>query len=98
MDRSKCALYIAVVLVLVLARLESCNGGRQPTTELTATSTISLWEPTVVVASLYDPVALAETIHQLSILPNAIVYYVSSKRRLDRPHEAFATEIARTVQ
>ena len=40
-----------------------------------------------VVASLYDPVALAETIHQLS-LPDATVY-ISYKGRLDGPHERF---------
>jgi predicted nicotinamide N-methyase len=40
-----------------------------------------------VVASLYDPVALAETIHQLS-MPDAIVY-ISYKGRLDGPHETF---------
>lgn len=40
-----------------------------------------------VVASLYDPVALAETIHQLS-MPEAIVY-ISYKGRLDGPHKTF---------
>jgi predicted nicotinamide N-methyase len=40
-----------------------------------------------VVASLYDPVALAETIHQLS-MPDATVY-ISYKGRLDGPHETF---------
>lgn len=40
-----------------------------------------------VVASLYDPVALAETIHQLS-MPETIVL-ISYKGRLDGPHEKF---------
>jgi hypothetical protein len=44
-----------------------------------------------VVASLYDPVALAETIHGLS-LPETQVY-ISYKGRLDGPHERFEKRI-----
>lgn len=44
-----------------------------------------------VVASLYDPVALAETIHELS-LPDTEVY-ISYKGRLDGPHERFEKRI-----
>jgi len=42
MDRSKRALYIVLVLVLVRARLESWNGG---TSQMTQKSTASFWEP-----------------------------------------------------
>ncbi|KAL3770739.1 hypothetical protein ACHAW5_001456 [Stephanodiscus triporus] len=46
-----------------------------------------------VVTSLYDPVALARTIHALSG-PRTRVY-VSGKARLDRPHEVFEGEMGR---
>lgn len=46
-----------------------------------------------VVASLYDPRALARTIYELSG-PRTKVY-ISSRVRLDRPHEEFDEELAR---
>ena len=44
-----------------------------------------------VVASLYDPVALAETIHQLC--HSNTVVLVSGKNRLDKPHEIFESRL-----
>uniref|UniRef100_A0A7S2PVR2 Uncharacterized protein n=1 Tax=Skeletonema marinoi TaxID=267567 RepID=A0A7S2PVR2_9STRA len=46
-----------------------------------------------IVASLYDPVALAQTLHALCGPTTKI--YISSKSRLDKPHETFDAEMAR---
>ena len=46
-----------------------------------------------IVASLYDPVALAQTLHDLSG-PNTKIY-MSSKSRLDKPHQEFEGEMNR---
>ncbi|KAL3781909.1 hypothetical protein HJC23_004094 [Cyclotella cryptica] len=46
-----------------------------------------------IVASLYDPIALAQTLHALSGPKTKI--YISSKSRLDKPHEEFDTEMRR---
>ena len=46
-----------------------------------------------IVASLYDPIALARTLHALSG-PNTKIY-ISSKSRLDKPHEEFDEEMNR---
>ena len=46
-----------------------------------------------IVASLYDPVALAQTLHDLCGPTTKI--YISSKSRLDKPHEIFDAEMAR---
>lgn len=44
-----------------------------------------------IVASLYDPIALAQTLYDLSGPTTKI--YISSKSRLDRPHELFWGEM-----
>lgn len=49
-----------------------------------------------IVASLYDPVALATTLHALSG-PNTQIY-ISSKSRLDKPHEDFDSEMKRLFE
>jgi ribosomal protein L11 methylase PrmA len=49
-----------------------------------------------IVASLYDPVALAQTIYALCGPTTKI--YISSKSRLDRPHETFDVEMARLFE
>lgn len=49
-----------------------------------------------IVASLYDPVALAATLHALSGPSTKI--YISSKSRLDKPHEEFDCEMKRLFQ
>ena len=46
-----------------------------------------------IVASLYDPVALAATLYALSGSDTKI--YISSKSRLDKPHEEFDLEMKR---
>ena len=46
-----------------------------------------------IVASLYDPIALAQTLHALCGPTTKI--YISSKSRLDKPHEEFDTEMTR---
>jgi hypothetical protein len=46
-----------------------------------------------IVASLYDPVALAHTLYDLSGPDTKI--YISSKSRLDKPHEEFDAEMNR---
>ncbi|KAL3759293.1 hypothetical protein ACHAWU_002094 [Discostella pseudostelligera] len=46
-----------------------------------------------IVTNLYDPVALAQTIHALSG-PNTSIY-ISGKARLDKPHEEFDVEMQR---
>mmetsp|Transcript_20710 Transcript_20710/g.30315 ORF Transcript_20710/g.30315 Transcript_20710/m.30315 type:complete len:208 (+) Transcript_20710:114-737(+) len=46
-----------------------------------------------VVASLYDPIALAQTFYALSHDKTKI--YVSAKLRLDKPHELFEEEMRR---
>jgi len=46
-----------------------------------------------IVASLYDPIALAQTLHALSGPKTKI--YISSKSRLDKPHEEFDAEMRR---
>mmetsp|Transcript_16337 Transcript_16337/g.32669 ORF Transcript_16337/g.32669 Transcript_16337/m.32669 type:complete len:471 (-) Transcript_16337:136-1548(-) len=46
-----------------------------------------------IVASLYDPIALAQTLYDLSGPTTKI--YISSKSRLDRPHELFWEEMER---
>lgn len=46
-----------------------------------------------IVASLYDPIALAQTLYDLSGPTTKI--YISSKSRLDRPHELFWGEMER---
>jgi len=49
-----------------------------------------------IVASLYDPIALAQTLHDLSG-PNTKIY-ISSKARLDKPHQEFDAEIDRLFE
>ncbi len=49
-----------------------------------------------IVTNLYDPVALAQTIHALSG-PNTRIY-ISGKARLDKPHEEFDVEMQRLFQ
>ncbi|KAL3776177.1 hypothetical protein ACHAWO_005578 [Cyclotella atomus] len=49
-----------------------------------------------IVASLYDPVALAGTLHALAG-PNTKVY-ISAKSRLDKPHEEFDEEMERLFE
>ena len=49
-----------------------------------------------IVTNLYDPVALAQTIHALSG-PNTRVY-ISGKARLDKPHEEFDVEMQRLFE
>jgi hypothetical protein len=49
-----------------------------------------------IVTNLYDPVALAQTIHALSG-PNTRIY-ISGKARLDKPHEEFDVEMLRLFQ
>ncbi|KAL7499038.1 hypothetical protein ACHAWT_009634 [Skeletonema menzelii] len=49
-----------------------------------------------IVASLYDPVALAQTLHALCGPTTKI--YISSKSRLDKPHETFDSEMARLFE
>jgi len=46
-----------------------------------------------IVTSLYDPVALAQTLHALSGPDTRI--YISGKSRLDKPHEEFDVEMNR---
>mmetsp|Transcript_24201 Transcript_24201/g.52193 ORF Transcript_24201/g.52193 Transcript_24201/m.52193 type:complete len:437 (+) Transcript_24201:431-1741(+) len=46
-----------------------------------------------IVASIYDPVALAQTLHALSGPSTSI--YISIKSRLDKPHEEFDVEMNR---
>jgi predicted nicotinamide N-methyase len=46
-----------------------------------------------IVASLYDPIALAQTLHALCGPTTKI--YISSKSRLDKPHEEFDKEMTR---
>lgn len=46
-----------------------------------------------IVTSLYDPVALAQTLHALSHSNTRI--YISGKSRLDKPHETFNSEMNR---
>lgn len=46
-----------------------------------------------IVASLYDPFALAQTLHALSGPKTKI--YISGKSRLDKPHEEFDVELSR---
>lgn len=69
--------------------------GQQPTTQKTYRFILGA----DVVASLYDPVALAETIHQLSSTDTIVL--ISYKGRLDGPHERFEEkmhELFREVQ
>lgn len=49
-----------------------------------------------IVASLYDPVALAVTLHALAGPSTKI--YISSKSRLDKPHEEFDEEMKRLFE
>ena len=49
-----------------------------------------------IVASLYDPIALAQTLHALCGPTTKI--YISSKSRLDKPHETFDVEMARLFE
>ena len=49
-----------------------------------------------IVASLYDPIALAQTLHALCGPTTKI--YISSKSRLDKPHETFDIEMARLFE
>ena len=49
-----------------------------------------------IVASLYDPIALAQTLHALCGPTTKI--YISSKSRLDKPHETFDGEMARLFE
>ena len=49
-----------------------------------------------IVTSLYDPVALAQTLHDLSHSNTRI--YISGKSRLDKPHEIFNTEMNRLFE
>ena len=49
-----------------------------------------------IVASLYDPIALAQTLHALSGPTTKI--YISSKSRLDKPHEEFDKEMKRLFE
>mmetsp|Transcript_41068 Transcript_41068/g.87490 ORF Transcript_41068/g.87490 Transcript_41068/m.87490 type:complete len:351 (+) Transcript_41068:306-1358(+) len=49
-----------------------------------------------IVTSLYDPRALAETVHALSG-PNTRIY-ISGKARLDKPHEEFDAEMRRLFE
>lgn len=49
-----------------------------------------------IVTSLYDPVALAQTLHALCGPTTKI--YISSKSRLDKPHETFDAEMARLFE
>jgi len=44
-----------------------------------------------IVASLYDPIALVDTMHILSTSSTKL--FISGKRRLDLPHEIFETEL-----
>ena len=69
--------------------------GQQPTTQKTYRFILGA----DVVASLYDPVALANTIHQLSTTDTIVL--ISYKGRLDGPHERFEQrmqELFREVQ
>lgn len=49
-----------------------------------------------IVTSLYDPVALAQTLYDLSHTNTRI--YISGKSRLDKPHEIFNTEMNRLFE
>ena len=49
-----------------------------------------------IVTSLYDPVALAQTLYDLSHSNTRI--YISGKSRLDKPHEIFNTEMNRLFE
>lgn len=49
-----------------------------------------------IVTNLYNPVALAQTIHALSG-PNSRIY-ISGKARLDKPHEEFDVEMQRLFE
>ena len=49
-----------------------------------------------IVTSLYDPVALAQTLYDLSHTNTRI--YISGKSRLDKPHEIFNSEMIRLFE
>ena len=49
-----------------------------------------------IVASLYDPIALVQTMHALS--SRATTIFISGKTRLDVPHQIFETELRKRFQ
>lgn len=49
-----------------------------------------------IVTSIYDPVALAQTVHALSGPKTKV--YISGKTRLDKPHEVFDGEMRRLFE
>jgi len=46
-----------------------------------------------IVATLYDPIALVETMYRLSLATTKL--FISGKTRLDLPHELFETELSK---